>query len=181
MTEFGWYDPDNQIKAAEISNALFANFKRGWLASSIYEIGDCRSDGFGLFVCGTGAPKEAATWIHNLTSILSDTTPIAYLTPLPGGYSIPSKPSTVHDLLLQKSNGHYFLVVWDEEPSPGATSACGCAGKTDSFMVDFGQSHQTVNKYDISAGTGIQYTYPTNTSTISDTVQDHAFVYEIIN
>ena len=43
-------------------------------------------------------------------------------------YSVVSEPATVHDLLLQKSDGTFELVVWDEKP----------AGGSDDVVVDLG-------------------------------------------
>ena len=51
-------------------------------------------------------------YLHNLTTILAD--PGAVETPGRLNYSIDGQPTTVHDLLLQKSDGTFFLVVWDE-------------------------------------------------------------------
>ncbi len=75
------------------------------------------TDSFGVFYA-VGAPKLGATYIHNLTTILADNVSAS-----PGtlNYSIPNEPATVHDLLLQKSNGLFELVVWDERPMGRAT------------------------------------------------------------
>jgi hypothetical protein len=57
-------------------------------------------------------PRKAAVYLHNLTTILADNGTLAK----PGklNYGIPNKPATVHDLLLQKSDGTFALVVWGE-------------------------------------------------------------------
>ena len=55
---------------------------------------------------------------------------------LPGAlnYSIPSEPATVHDLLLQKSNGTFYLAVWDERST----------GIVDPITVNLGGTHASV-------------------------------------
>jgi hypothetical protein len=51
-------------------------------------------------------------YLHNLTAILADQGSLAK----PGqlNYSIPEQPATVHEILLQKSDGTFELVVWNE-------------------------------------------------------------------
>ena len=53
-------------------------------------------------------------------------------------YSIPNQPATVHDLLLQKSDGTFELVVWGER----------FAGGSDNVTVDLGTACATVEVYD---------------------------------
>ena len=56
--------------------------------------------------------RKSADYLHNLTTILMDSGSLAR----PGqlNYSIRSQPATVHDMLLQKSNGTFELAVWSE-------------------------------------------------------------------
>ena len=74
----------------------------------------------------------------------------------------------MHDLLLQKSDGTFELVVWDERPSGGS----------DTVTVDLDTSRATVNVYDPTTGTA-----PTQTlhdvSAVSLTLSDHPVVIEL--
>lgn len=110
-------------------------------------------------------PKTSATYLHNLTTILADKGSIA----APGklGYSIPSPPATVHDLLLQKSNGTFELVVWSEK-----------ANGTSSVTVHLGASYASVKVYDPTTGTTPIQTHD-NTSSLALTLSDHPVVIEI--
>ena len=82
-------------------NTYLAQFKRGWRYTFIYQLrdGEGGNDNLGLFNSNS-TPKLAATYIHNLTSILADQIPVGS----PGilNYSIIDEPATVHDLLIQK-------------------------------------------------------------------------------
>src|SRR5665811_167949 len=95
-------------------NTYLAQFKRGWRYTFIYELGEGEGGGGnqGLFH-KDWSPKLAATYIHNLTSILADN--IAVASPGKLDYSIANASSTVHDLLLQKSSSAFELVVWGEQ------------------------------------------------------------------
>jgi hypothetical protein len=86
-------------------------------------------------------PKTSGTYLHNLTTILAD--PVATTTPEKLDYSIALEPVTVHDILLQKSNGLFDLVVWDEKPSGGS----------DTVDVDLAAARSTVRVYDPTTGT----------------------------
>ena len=94
-------------------NTYLAQFKRGWRYTFIYQLrdGEGGNGNQGVFNSNS-TPKLAATYIHNLTTILADRTPAA--SPSSLNYSIIDEPATVHDLLIQKSTGTFELVVWDE-------------------------------------------------------------------
>jgi hypothetical protein len=130
-TETGWdaaSPGEERTQGIVLVNTYLAQFKRGWRYTFIYELGEGEGGGGnqGLFH-QDWTPKLAATYIHNLTSILADKAPVAP----PGklNYSIPEAPSSVHDLLLQKSSGVFALVVWGEcpETSSASLTAAGIA------------------------------------------------------
>ena len=110
-------------------------------------------------------PKLAATYIHNLTSILSDKAKLRK----PGRlrYTIPNQPGTVHDLLLQKASGRFELVVWDERTSG-----------QDAVTVQLGGRHRAVRIFDITRDTLPVQTL-NNTRSIPLTLSDHAMILEI--
>ena len=111
-------------------------------------------------------PKLSATYIHNMTTILAD------VVSKPTGsmnYSIPAEPPTVHDLLMQKSDGTFYLAVWDERvPGTG----------TDNLNVDLGGPHASVTIYDPTAGIAAVQTL-TNVSSIPLTLSDHPQILAI--
>ena len=171
-TETGWdsvSDPGGErTQGTILVNTYLAQFKRGWRYTFIYQArdGEGGNDNLGLFKSNS-TPKLAATYIHNLTAILADTAPIAS----PGflNYSIINEPATVHDLLIQKSNGVFDLVIWDEK-----------VRGSDDVTVNFGRSQDAVNIYDVTVGTAPMQTY-TNVSSVSLNMTDHALIVEIKN
>jgi hypothetical protein len=142
--------------------------KRGWLRTYIYELFDDPYDTFGIFTHnGSGAtPKLAGTYIHNLTSILNDAS--SSFTPTPLAYSVNGETSTIHDLLLQKSNGVYELAVWGDRPVSGTTTA---------VTVSLPGAYPTINVYDVTSGTSPIDTL-SSTSSVPLTITDHALVVE---
>jgi hypothetical protein len=102
-----------------------------------------------------------------LTSILRDSTSNFRAGSVK--YSIRGQPNTVHDLLMQKANGTYDLVVWDDRPVGEAT---------DRVRVNLGASYPTVKVYDITKGTrAIQNI--SNVSSVPLSLTDHAVIVEL--
>ena len=147
-------------------NVYMAQFKRGWSYTFIYQMVDNQggdSAGTGIFHTNN-TPKLAATYIHNLTTILADN---SSFTPGALNYSIPSEPATVHDLLLQKSNGTFYLAVWDERST----------GIMDPVTVIW-RSHASVTVYDPTVGTTAVRTL-SNVSSVGLTLSDHPLILAI--
>jgi|SRR6266566_1652038 len=168
-TETGWEAPtpkEEPTQGIVLVNTYLAQFKRGWRYTFIYQLGEGQGGGgnHGLFH-ENWTPKLAATYIHNLTTILADRTPIAN----PGtlDYSIPDQPSTVHDLLLQRSDGVFQLVIWGEQVSG-----------SNNVTVNLGKSRATVKVYDVTLGTDPIQTL-TNVDRVLLTMTDHAVIIEI--
>jgi hypothetical protein len=113
------------------------------------------------------APKQAAHYLHNLTTILADNGALPLLGQL--GYSIPNQPATVHDLLLQKSNGTFELVLWGER----------FAGGSDNITVDLVAKDATVHVYDPTTGRLPVQTLA-DPSSIPLTLSNHPVILEII-
>lgn len=172
-TETGWYSttgdgtsPTTEAgQGLQVLNLYLAQFARGWDKTFIYELFD--SDGgnasFGMYHADR-TPKPAATYVHNLTSILVD---LGTITPGRLPYTIPNEPATCHDLLLQNSNGKFYLVVWNER----------VAG-SDAVTVDLGGTHASVQVFDPTSGTAPVQTL-TNASAVSLTADDRPFILAI--
>ena len=130
------------IQALNLLSMYLDQFKRGWSYTAVYLLRDrTDEDGnqtFGFFRPDY-TPRKAATYLHNLTTILADNGASS----IPGSlnYSIPDEPATMHDLLLQKSNGRFELVVWDERVKG-----------SDKVEVNLGTTFSSVTIYDPTVG-----------------------------
>lgn len=168
-TETGWEataDAASQrTQGTVLTNTYLAQFKRGWAYTFVYELRDGEGSigEQGLYRGNT--PKLAAVYLHNLTTLLSDNKPISK----PGSldYVIRDQPATVHDLLLQKSDGRFELVIWNER-----------VHDSDVITLQLGARHRTVKVYDIVSGTAPVRTY-SNTASVELTLSDHAMIIEI--
>ena len=169
-TETGWLTSGTGAITEEQQARLFLNlylsaYERGFSYTFIYMLRDDPNQGYwGLFDT-TYAPKTSGTYLHNLTTILADTG--AGMTGKLD-YSIAGEPSTVHDLLLQKTSGTFELVVWDEHPTTGS----------DDVVVSLATSRATVNVYDPTVGTSTTQALH-GVDSVALTLTDHPNVIEI--
>lgn len=132
-----------QIQALNLLSMYLDQFKRGWSHTAVYLMRDRTDEGgnqtFGFFKPDY-TPRKAAVYLHNLTTILADDGSPAKRGRL--SYSIPEQPPTVHEMLLQKSDGTFDLVIWDER-----------LRGTDDVTVRLDKPRATVRIYDPTIGT----------------------------
>src|SRR5882757_6955023 len=151
-----------------LMNLYLAQFKRGYAYTSVYLLRDRTDEGgnqsFGFYRADY-SPRKAAIYLHNLTTILADKGTVAK----PGelDFAIVNQPKTVHELLLQRSDGTFQLIVWDER----------LTGQ-DSVTVHLGVTRASVTIYDPTTGIEPLQTL-SNISSLELTLSDHPIVLAI--
>lgn len=158
-----------EMQARLYMSLYLAQFKQGWKHTAIYLLRD-RSDEAGNqsfgFYQKDYTPRQSARYLHNLTTILADKKTIK--SPSKLAYAIPSKPETVHDLLLQTSDGTFKLVVWSEK----------YAGGEDQIQVKLGKKFKTIKIYDPTRGTK-ETNVLNNSDLIPLTMTTHPYIIEL--
>ncbi len=169
-TETGWVTGGDKGLTQEQQGRLYLNmylaqFKQGFKHTFIYMLRDAGGSdaGYGIFE-GDYKPKKSATYLHNLTTILSDDEAAK---PDKLNYTIQDQPATVHDLLLRKSNGSFELVVWNEK-----------ANGTNNVTVKLGDTYPSVKIYDPTTGT-IPIETLMNAHSVPLALSDHPVIIEI--
>jgi hypothetical protein len=172
-TETGWKTDGtaagDAVQGKMLMNVYLAQFKAGWKWTFIYEFADDSDGAFGFYKSDLLTPRVAATYLHNLTTILGDAGREGKEAAAAGtlGYSLGKVPGTVHDLLLQKSDGTFELMVWGERVKG-----------VDEVVVEFAQKHAAVRVYDPAVGAeAIQILK--DVAEVGLTVGDHAVAVEI--
>ncbi len=157
-----------ELQALNLMSLYLDQYKRGYSYTSVYILRD-RTDeagnqSFGFFRRDY-TPRRSALYLRNLTTILADRG--AVKRPARLAYRIPNQPETVHDLLLQRSDGAFQLVVWDER----------LHGK-DNVAVELGREWSRVRLYDPTVGST-----PTRdlrrVRSVQLTLSDHPVILEI--
>lgn len=157
-----------EIHALNLLSLYLDQFKRGWSYTAVYLMRD-RSDEAGNqsfgFYKPDYTPRKAALYLHNLTTILADKGGISK----PGrlNYSVANEPKTMHDLLLQKSDGTFDLIVWNERVKG-----------SDTVRVFLGNTHSSATIYDPTVGTTPVRTQ-NNVNSLSLTLSDHPLIVEL--
>lgn len=162
-------DYTEEIQALMYMSTYLSQYKRGYSHTSMYILRD-RSDEAGNqsfgFYTKEYEPRMSAHYLHNLTTILKDDKSIEK----PGclDYSIVDCPETVHDLLLQRHDGTFLLVLWDERYEGGE----------DNVVLDFGKRHKNVKVYDPTKGTEAVEVLDTKGG-VALVMSDHPLILEI--
>ncbi len=159
---------DEETHGKNLLSLYLAQFSRGWSYTSVYILRDRTDESgnqkFGFFNPDY-TPRKAAVYLHNLTTLLDD--PGVNTQPGRLDYSIANQPDTVHDLLLQRSDRTYQLVVWGEMVE----------GEAD-VTVNLGDTYPVVTIYNPIEGTGPIATHE-DVGSVDLTMSDHPWVLEI--
>jgi len=193
-TEMGWYttsstnDVSNDTpleQAKYMLDGLLDAYQAGNTMTYLYELLNegtnttNNEQNFGLFNAN-GTAKPAATALHNLTALLADTgSAAASFTPTGLSYQLSGTISTDHSMLMEKSDGSFWLAVWNEARLSGPTSPAAISVANHSVTLTLGNAAQSVEVYDPLTGTAAIQT-ASNTSTISLSLPDHPILVEII-
>ncbi len=124
------------VQGCNYMNLFLAQFKRGWDRTFIYEFIDDPDGSFGFYESDYVTKRKAADYLHNFTTLLSDSSRCDRLKSVAYYYTEPL-PETTHDLLLQKSNGELWLVIWGE-----------CVDSVENIMVRLPRDIKSVTVYD---------------------------------
>jgi len=139
---------------------------RGWTHWFVYQMGE-EGDGMGAVYDASFAYKLGATYMHNLTTILADSS--SAFTPIVLDYSISGASATVHTLLMQKASGVYELAVWAENFSSETSVP---------VTINLSRTFTSAKIYDITSGTVPVQTLA-NVSSVPLTLTDHAMIVEL--
>ena len=187
FTETGYTtDQVNQdVQAKYTLDLLLDAAKEGVSKTYLYELmdayapGSAQGDsGYGLFD-SSGAPKEAATAIHNLTSILADTgVSEATFQATPLNYSIAGLTSSGSSMAIEKSSGAYVIAVWAEPQIWNAATHTEVAASNQTVTITLPQAYAVEQVYDPLSGSAPIATYSGQTN-IQVAVSDHPILIEV--
>jgi len=159
-----------KVQGLLILSLYLDQFKRGWSHTAVYLLRDRTDEGgnqtYGFFRPDY-SPRLAATYLHNLTTILAS--PVSNTTSRELDYSIPNQPETVHDLLLQKSEDTFALVIWNER----------FTGGSDTVTVNLGAVFTSVTLFDPTIGTS-PIRRLSQASSVELTLSDHPVIIEVV-
>ncbi len=130
-----WTIPEN-VEASYIPRTLLLAYKAGIPRTYIYELLDeISSPGYGLLHSDL-TPKAAYTALQNLIANLSD--PGAGFSPGKLGYAIQGGGSSLNQILFQKRDGSFWLILWLEQSSfnPATYASTPVASEQATLQLD---------------------------------------------
>lgn len=142
-----------ELHASHLVNIYLAQFARGYAFTSVYLLRDREDEegnqAFGFFRTDY-TPRKAAVYLRHLMRGLADNGRRDSYGKL--DYVIPFKPDTVHDLLLQRSDGTFQLVLWAERLDGSETIEIELGQKASRITIDdpsqLGETVQTLHDID---------------------------------
>ncbi len=193
MSETGYYTI-NGADSSSVSNDAQAKYtlddvldayQAGDVKAYLYELLDANTgngnaqDNFGLFN-SDGSAKPAATAVHNLVSLLSDTAGNGGSFGTGSlGYKLSGMPSQGNSELMQKSDGTYWLALWNDArvagPNPGQVDHVDNVNVT----LTLDNSASSIEVFDPLTGTGVIQS-ANNTNNVTVSLPDHPVLVEII-
>ena len=177
----------SNLAAAKYIPRTFAEYFRLGIAQTyLYEIVDrAGSTTFGLLDSAFGY-KPAYTTVKNLVGLLGEatwntaqaswTSPAAFS---PGvlDYTISGGAASVHHVLLQKSNGAFYLLLWQEVPSYDPTTHLDISNPTVPVTLAFNLTITSAALYNLQSPTPIASYGLTRTLTVN--VPDEVVVLQL--
>ncbi len=157
------------VQALNLLTLYLDQFARGWSHTAVYLLRD-RTDEAGNQAFGfyrpDYTPRPAALYLHNLTTLLADVGPVRRSAAGTGAldYDVVAPQPTVHHLLLQRPDGAFQLIVWDERLSG-----------EDRVTVHLNARHGPVTVYDPTAGT-LPARNAADLDSVELTLSDHPLV-----
>ena len=192
-SEMGWYTTGSTTDSSNVSvtvqakymlDGLLDAYQAGDAKTFLYELMDEQSNSsnseanFGLFYAD-GSPKPAATALHNMITLLSDSgTTATSFTPDALSYSLSGTLSTDHTMLMEKSDGTYWLAIWNEARLSGPTSPTDISVPNHIVTLSLASAAGEVTVYDPMSGTS-SVQMASDTSSVSISVPDHPILVEI--
>ena len=164
-------DVTEEMQGLMYMSLYLAQFARGFDYTAVYLLSDRRDEAgnqsFGIYDKNY-TPRLAAHYLHNLTTILEDNENIES----PGrlAYSIKGRTVNIHDLLLQKHDGTFELIIWGEYFKGGC----------DTITVGFDQTYDEIWVYNPVKGTQPEQILK-NTMSFKLAMSNHPYIIEIGN
>ncbi|CAN5456201.1 hypothetical protein BH10PSE12_BH10PSE12_29780 [soil metagenome] len=166
-----------------IPRLLLEQYLSGVSKTYLYELMDIAADperrdpslNFGLFHAD-GSPKPAATAIHNMVAALTERA--SDFEPGSLDYELVGAPATVHDLLLQKSDGTFFIVLWNDLPNWDHLSARAIVQQPAVVQIRLTTPVGAIRRFDVQTATASPLARNT-TGNLTVSIPDHPVILEL--
>ncbi|MBD2459706.1 hypothetical protein H6G89_01500 [Oscillatoria sp. FACHB-1407] len=179
----------SEIAAAKYISRLFPEyFNRGIKRAYIYELIDLKPDPnfdrhnwhYGL-LNNDGSPKPSFLALKNLVTLLQETTQDVFqpFSPQSLNYTISGNTENIHHTLLQKRNGTFYLMLWQEVSSYDLRSKEDIRVLEKDLVVTLNTSISQAKTYQPLHSVEALEQY-SNPSQINLQIPDHLLILELV-
>jgi hypothetical protein len=175
------YTVPESVAASYVPRTMLLAFEHGYHKTFFYQLIDdpTSPQGYGLLNDDL-SPKAPFTALQNLLSLLSD----------PGGsnfspgslaYQILGGDSNVNHLLLQKSDGSYWLALWLEEPSWDPANVVSIPVTPENIGIQLGSGYAATTDYQFdTTGNVTPFSQPMTGNIAPLTITDQVSIVRIV-
>jgi hypothetical protein len=164
---------------------VLEQYRLGYQRSFIYELLDSDQPKWGLFRAD-GTPRAAAYGLGSMIKILGEgrwnnatkNWDVPNFSPGRLDYSLAGAPTSVHSLMLQKSDGRFYLILWNEVINWDAVTAKPVFPANVSVTLKINQPIRQVSIF-LPLTHGTKTTTTATSNTISLSIPDHPLIAEI--
>lgn len=175
------YTVPESVTASYIPRTLLLAFQHGYDKTFFYQLIDdpTSPQGYGLLRTDF-SEKPGFTALKNMLSLLSDPGGSSF-TPGTLPFSILGGDSNVQHLLLQKSDGSYWLALWLEEPSWDTANVAPISVAPENIGVNLASGYATTTNYQFNdSGNYVAFDQPMDGSIAPLTVTDQVSIIRIV-
>lgn len=175
------YTVPESVAASYLPRTMLLAFKHGYDKTFFYQLIDepTSPQGYGLLRTDF-SEKPEFTALKNLLSLLSDQGGSNF-TPGSLPFTILGGDSKVNHLLLQKSDGSYWLALWLEVPSWDPINVAPIPVNPENIGIQLGSGYMTTTDYQFNnTGNVVPFNQPTIGNIASLTVTDQISIIKII-
>jgi hypothetical protein len=175
------YTVPESVTASYIPRTLLLAFRHGYDKTYFYQLIDdpTSPQGYGL-LNSDFSEKPGFTALRNMFSLLSDANWTSFA-PQPLTFAISGGDGNLNHLLLAKSDGSYWLVLWLEESSWDTVNSVPVAVTPENIGITLDGAHAATTDYQFNAtGNVVAFNQPMNGNLTSLTVTDQVSIVKIV-
>jgi hypothetical protein len=177
------YTVPESVTASYIPRTMLLAFKHGYDKTFFYQLIDdpTSPQGYGL-LRPDFSQKPGFIALQNVLSLLSDPNP-SWNSSSPGAlpFQIVGGDSNVNHLLLEKSDGSFWLAIWLEEPSWDPVNAVLLPVTPENIAIQLPNGYTTTTDYQFNnTGNFTAFNQPTIGGFASLTVTDQVSIIQIV-
>lgn len=169
-------DPTTQGKY--VPRLYLEQWNAGIFRTYMYDFADGNDGAHWGLLNFDGTEKPAFTFMANMNSILSD--PGSAFNTSPLSYFLSGNLTNVHNTLLQKRNGRYYLILWQEVASYNFSSKLEIVNAPVLVTLNRLQGFTSANVYDPSVSVSPQSSPNPSSGSLTLSVTDSPIILELI-